>query len=306
MIARDCVRSVTELGRATFLGRATHCKAEFYSFSAALCPWLMRQVCRCRDEAYRMVGIALDTPVCGDDVDLSEGCVQVVVWDVERLAVMGGYRYMLGGEVSVDSFVLYKDYFLTSRFVGHYMDGSMELGRSFVSISYMRGAGTHTIYALDALWEALGRVVVGCDVRYLFGRVTLYPSMSFRARNLLVGFMRYVYPSCDALFVARRRVNVGMGRCRCGEIFTGESIEDNYRILLHQMRPLGCSVPPIISSYMRLSSTMQTFDACLNDELGGVVEVAIMLTVDDFYDHVKRRYLSCVDSCGERAVVGRR
>jgi hypothetical protein len=51
---------------------------------------------------------------------------------------------------------------------------------------------------------------------------------------------------------------------------------------------------------------MQTFDACLNDELGGVVEVAIMLTVDDFYDHVKRRYLSCMDSCGERAVVGRR
>ena len=52
-------------------------------------------------------------------------------------------------------------------------------------------------------------------------------------------------------------------------------------------------VPPIISSYMRLSPTMQTFDTYENGDLGGVVETAIMLTVDDFYDSVKRRYLVC-------------
>ena len=52
------------------------------------------------------------------------------------------------------------------------------------------------------------------------------------------------------------------------------------------------SVPPIISSYMRLSPTMQTFDIYENGDLGGVAESAIMLTVDDFYDGIKRRYLS--------------
>ena len=285
-------RGVAELERATFLGRATHCNAEFYSFRSRECPWLMREVCRCRDEAFRAVGVAMDTPPSGDAVDMSEGCMQVVLWDVERKAVMGGYRYILGRDVSVDSFVLYRDYFLTSQFVSGYMDDAMELGRSFITTSYMRGAGVHTIYVLDALWEALGRIVVASDVRYLFGRVTLYPSLTIRERNLLVGFMRYVYPSHDALFVARQRVNVGIGRCRCREIFTGESVEDNYRILLRQIRSLGGFVPPIISSYMRLSPTMQTFDACSNEALGGVVEVAIMLTVDDFYDGVKRRYLS--------------
>lgn len=51
-------------------------------------------------------------------------------------------------------------------------------------------------------------------------------------------------------------------------------------------------MPPILSSYMRLSPSMQAFDCYLNNDLGDVVEMAIMLTVDDFYDDVKRRYLT--------------
>ena len=56
---------------------------------------------------------------------------------------------------------------------------------------------------------------------------------------------------------------------------------------------MRCTVPPIISSYMRLSPTMQTFDTYINSDLGGVAEAAIMLTVDDFYENIRRRYLSC-------------
>jgi hypothetical protein len=37
---------------------------------------------------------------------------------------------------------------------------------------------------------------------------------------------------------------------------------------------------------------MQTFDTYENGDLGGVAETAIMLTVDDFYDGIKRRYLA--------------
>ena len=58
------------------------------------------------------------------------------------------------------------------------------------------------------------------------------------------------------------------------------------------MRDMQCVIPPIISSYMRLSPTMQTFDMYENGDLGGVTEAAILLTVDDFYDDIKRRYLS--------------
>jgi hypothetical protein len=43
---------------------------------------------------------------------------------------------------------------------------------------------------------------------------------------------------------------------------------------------------------MRLSPTMQTFDTYVNGDLDNVAETAIMLTVDDFYDDVKRRYLT--------------
>ncbi|MBR5865661.1 MAG: hemolysin, partial [Alistipes sp.] len=79
---------------------------------------------------------------------------------------------------------------------------------------------------------------------------------------------------------------------RCRKLFVGETIAENYRILISLFRKMRRSVPPIISSYMRLSPTMQTFDTYENGDLGDVTEAAIMLTVDDFYDGIKRRYLS--------------
>ena len=158
---------------------------------------------------------------------------------------------------------------------------------------YKCGGERHAIYALDALWEGLGRVVVASDVRYLFGRVTLYPSLGVRARNLLVGFMRYLYPSRDMLVSARQPIRMGLSRYRCCKLFVGETHAENYKILVSLLRSMRCTVPPIISSYMRLSPTMQTFDTYINSDLGGVAEAAIMLTVDDFYENIRRRYLSC-------------
>ena len=56
------------------------------------------------------------------------------------------------------------------------------------------------------------------------------------------------------------------------------------------MRAMRGRIPPIISSYLRLSPSLRLFDSYQNEDLGGVVESAIMLTIADFYEDVKRRY----------------
>ena len=75
----------------------------------------------------------------------------------------------------------------------------------------------------------------------------------------------------------------------CKKIFNDIAAE-NYKILMQKMRSMRRNIPPMISSYMRLSPSMQCFDSYVNDDLGGVAEMAIMLDKEEFYDDIKRRY----------------
>lgn len=292
MINRERELLEEELRSATFLGRATHCNSDIYTFDGAQHPALMHEVWRLRDMSFKEVGVALSDSVNGCAADCDGSCRQLVVWDSAVGEIVGGYRYSLGAEVAPESLSIWRYFSLSQRFINDYLPSALELGRSFVSPEYKCGGERHRMYALDALWEGLGRVVLESDVHYLFGRVTLYPSLGVRARNLLVGFMRYLFPSREMLVSAREPIRMGLSRYRCRKLFVGETIAENYRILISLLRRMRRVVPPIISSYMRLSPTMQTFDTYENRDLGGVAEAAIMLTVDDFYDGIKRRYLS--------------
>ena len=279
-----------ELQRAEFLCRATHCNADIYSFDGAVAPMLLGEVCRLRRESYRGVGVALDDSADEDSMDRDGTYRQLIVWDNQRGEIVGGYRYAVGREARSERLSLSRYMSLSKVFVEEYLPRGVELGRSFISPRYQCGRNTLTIYALDALWEGLAEVVRRECVEYLFGRVTLYDSLGAKARNILVGYMQYASPVKESLRVARAPYKVGISRRRDSEIFIGDSVQDNYKILLSQMRNMGRRIPPIISSYLRLSPSLKLFDSYKNYDLGGVVEGAIMLTVSEFYVDIKRRY----------------
>lgn len=281
-----------ELQRADLLCRSTRWDAEVYDFDGATSPHLMAEVRRLRDLSFLRVGVVLNDSCGVDTSDVDGGCRQVIVWDCRRRAIAGGYRYSLGRSVEPSRLTISRYFRLSQRFIQEYLPCGMELGRTFISQEYQKGANALTLYTLDTLWEGLSAVVKANNIDYLFGRVTLYPALGVRARNLLMGFMRFAYPSDDSLMQAHAPERVEMAREDFDEIFVGATPKDNYRILLSRMRELDASPPPIISSYMRLSPSMQVFDSYANWDLGGVVETAIMLKVNDFYDEIKRRYLS--------------
>lgn len=278
-----------ELRRALFLGRATHCNADIYSVDGGSSPLLLREVCRLRKESYEGVGVAMNDGE-GDEADRNGTYRQLVVWDREHGAIMGGYRYAVGREARVERLSLSRYMALSESFVQEYLPRGIELGRSFVSPRYQSCNNSLTIYALDALWEGLARVVKREDVEYLFGRVTLYNSLGVRARNMLVGYMQHSSPIGERLMVARAPYRVGISRQRYSEIFIGDTAQQNYHILLAEMRKIGARIPPIISSYLRLSPQVRLYDSYKNYDLGGVVESAIMLTISEFYENVKARY----------------
>lgn len=282
---------VAELREAQLLCRATRWNAALYTFDGACCPRLMREVWRLRTEAFMGVGVAMDDVQQVELGDVNGAFRQLILWDCEAQKVVGGYRYAVGGEVMPSMLTLSRYYELSERFVAQFLPRGLELSRTFISPYYQRNMGAKAVYALDALWEGLAKVVEMYNRLYLFGRVTLYPSLGVRARNMLVGFMWYTYPCLEGLLQAREPLRCGISRRRYEQIFVGDTVRENYKILLRTMHGMGRSVPPIISSYMRLTPSMQVFESYVNNDLGGVVETAIMLSVEEFYEDIKRRYM---------------
>lgn len=290
-VRKPCISGLcSELLCATYLGRATHCNASIYSFDGAHLPMLMGEVGRLRHMSYEAVGVSMPPHEAIDGADLDGTYRQLIIWDDDARAIVGGYRYAVGRKVAPERLSLCRYFNLSESFRREVLPQGVELGRSFIQPCYQCGRNAKTIFALDALWEGLARIVESERAGYLFGRVTLYPALGVRARNILVGFMRHIFPAREPLVVAREPLRVGISRRWLRSCFTAESPRDNYRILQRKMRDMRRAVPPIISSYMRLSPTMQTFDAYRNDDLGGVVECGIMLTIADLYDDIKKRY----------------
>lgn len=281
-----------ELKGAKYLGLASHCNASIYSFDGGEFCGLMGEVGRLRKESFEEVGVAMPESEVIDCADVDGTYRQLIVWDNDRGAIIGGYRYAVGREVCPERLSIGRYFRLSRGFVLDYLPRGIELGRSFVQPLYQSGRNTMTIFALDAIWEGLARVVRQERADYLFGRVTFYPQLGIRARNLVVGFMRYVFPERERLIAARVPLSGGLSRRCLQRYFVGATPKENYRILISRVRAMRRSVPPMISSYMRLSPSMQTFDLYRNDDLGGVAECGIMLTIADLYDDVKRRYFS--------------
>lgn len=278
-----------ELRYATYLGRATRWDADIYSVDGAQLPRVMAEICRLRRLSYMGVGVGLDDGV-GSVGDEDGTYRQLIVWDRCRGEIVGGYRYAVGREVDAERLSLSRYFRLSDCFRTEYLCRGIELGRSFVAPDYQCGANATTIHALDALWEGVARVVKFSQAEYLFGRVTLYEELGVRARNLLVGYMEHSAPMGERLMVARSPFKAGISRRRYNEIFIGSTPAENYKILLSMMRSMRRRIPPIISSYLRLSPSLRSFGCYRNEDLGGVAECAIMLTVKEFYEDVKERY----------------
>ena len=128
MIRRERELLEAELQCATYLGRATHCKADIYTFDGARSPCLMSEVWRLRDLAFRQAGVALQDSANGCASDCDGSCRQLIVWDGAAREIVGGYRYALGAEVAPESLSIWRYFTLSPRFINDYIPSALELG----------------------------------------------------------------------------------------------------------------------------------------------------------------------------------
>jgi hypothetical protein len=257
-----------------------------------------------REEAFRHAGGGTLEATDIDHYDFGEGCYsQLIVWDPDANQILGGYRYKIcqddtldaNGEVKLSTAELFN---FSGQFKQEYLPHVIELGRSFVQPLYQStGKIRKGIYALDNLWDGLGAIIVkNPEKKYFFGKVTMYKSYNADARNHLLFFLERYFADTEELITPLYPMETHMNREVLGHIFSGKDYKEDYNILRKSVRNLGEIIPPLINSYMDLSPTMKVFGTAINPHFGGVEETAILVTINDIYKEKVERHISTFDT----------
>ena len=285
-----------ELARVRFI-RPT-CKAGnlIYDFTAQDAPNLMREVGRLREIAFRQAGGGTGKDCDIDEMDTMDYPYhQLIVWDPENEAVVGGYRWIDclhvplddNGQPLVSSSHLFK---YSEPFISEYLPHTIELGRAFVQPAYQtREMGSRSLFALDNLWDGLGAIIhQNSHIRYLLGKVTLYPSFDENARNLIYAYLEQFNQDKQLLAVPHQAFDADEnGRKAAKTIFTESSNEENLKLLLNAVRQMNTAVPPLFVAYLHLCPTLRYFSNAVNNEFGDVYETGIMVPINEI-DPAKR------------------
>ncbi|PVX50975.1 acetyltransferase (GNAT) family protein [Balneicella halophila] len=299
-IARELLLS--ELTENNLLRRTNKCNNEIYCFTAHECPNLMKEVGRLREMAFRAAGGGTGKGMDIDEYDTAEiPYYQLVVWSPADKEILGGYRYIVckdaekkaDGELKLATNHMFV---FSDKFKKEYLPYTLELGRSFVHPDFQssnKDKLAKSIFVLDNLWDGLGALFkVYPDMKYFFGKITMYPHYHNEARILLAHFFKKYFSDEERLVYPEEPMPLEYDREKYEDIFTGETYKENYKILSHEIRSLGEKIPPLFNAYMNLSPSMKHFGTAINKRFGNVQETAILLTIADIYEAKKKRHLS--------------
>lgn len=272
---------------------------ELYIVTAHDSPNVMMEIGRLREEAFRDAGGCSGKSVDIDEYDTMEvPYKQLVVWDPEANAILGGYRYMLGRDVTFDEngdprLATAHMYKFSDKFLKEYLPYTVELGRSFVSLGYQSSkAGAKAIFSMDNLWDGIAAVMMQHSrLLYFFGKMTIYNSYNSAARELLFHFLDKHFADKDRLVYPIEPIAPVSNPDIMGLILKDEDFKSDYRNLKDAVRRLGTAIPPLVNSYMNTSPTMKMFGYAINYELGDAYEAAILVCFNDMYEDKKGRHI---------------
>lgn len=288
-----------ELTGEKLLRKTRHGSNEIYVVNGNEAPNVMREIGRLRELAFRQAGGGTGKSLDIDEFDVhpSHPYMQIVIWNPESQQILGGYRYILcsnarneQGEFDLATSDLFH---FSDKFKTEYMPDTIELGRSFVyHESSLGNSARKSVFVLDNLWEGIGAVLAqNPQIKYLFGKVTMYLKYDKLARDYVLYFMNKYFADHENLVTPIAPLSYNFPESVVSQVFSGKSFRNDYRILSLQVRKRKCNIPPLINSYINLSETMKVFGTSLNTEFGAVEETGILVTINDITSEKLKRYI---------------
>ena len=272
---------------------------EIYIITAHNAPNVLREIGRLREMAFREAGGGTGKDCDLDEFDTCENCYkQLIVWNPEAEEIIGGYRYLEGTnwEINDDGqphLATSHMFHFSEKFLRDYMPYTIELGRSFVSLPYQSSRmGAKSLFALDNLWDGLGALtVIMPNLRYFFGKMTMYPSYIREGRDMILFFLKKYFGDKENLVVPLKPLKIETDEKQLEKLFCKDNFKEDYRILNQEVRRLGYNIPPLVNAYMSLSPTMKLFGTAINYGFGDVEETGILIAMDEILEEKRLRHI---------------
>lgn len=286
-----------ELSKDRFIRTTRKGDNEIYIVNQHNAPNVVMEIGRLREVSFRASGGGTGLPYDLDEYDTNEICYeQLIVWSPEDEEIVGGYRYIhcekavdASGEIHLST----HHYFdFSERFINDYLPYTIELGRSWVQPNFQPSVNPRKgLFALDNIWDGLGAIAKeNPEIKYFFGKVTMYPSYNRESRDFLLHFMHHYFPDTEKLMTTISPLIIESEPTDFPSI-EGLDFKEGFKILNSYVRERGEFVPPLVNIYMNLSATMKTFGTAVNKEFGSVEETGILVVIDDIYTEKVERHM---------------
>ncbi len=288
---------LAELTEEKLLRKTNNGNNEIYVVTAQNSPNIMQELGRLRELSFRDAGGGTGAAVDIDDEDLAEeGYQQLFVWDPKAQEIVGGYRFIVSRTTHPKHMSTEHYFRFSDRFRNEFLPYTIELGRSFVQPLYQGiRQNPKGLYSLDNLWDGLGALVItNPDMKYFFGKVTMYGDYNREARDILLYFLKKYFPDHDNLIEGIYPIELQFDTEKMEQMFCGGNYAEDYKILTREIRKCKENIPPLINSYMNISPSMRVFGTVTNPDFGGVEETGILITINDIYPVKSERHFKMV------------
>ena len=272
---------------------------EIYIFNQHTAPNLVLEIGRLRELTFRTAGGGTGKSIDLDEYDTNEICYnQLIVWSPEDEEIIGGYRFIRCIKAIDENKNIHLStahYFdFTENFITNYLPHTIELGRSWVQPNFQPSVNPRKgLYALDNIWDGLGSLVrTYPEIKYFFGKVTMYPTYNSEARDFLLHFMHHYFPDTEQLMKPYHPLIQNFDKSYVDEQLKGLDFKEGFKVLNSFVRSKGENIPPLVNIYMNLSPTMKTFGTAVNPDFGSVEETGILVTLGDIFEDKKVRHIN--------------
>lgn len=286
---------------------------ELYVVTWHNAPNVTTEIGRLREEAFRAGGGSTGNAIDLDEYDKMEvPYKQLVIWDPDAEAIMGGFRFLLGSEARFEDngqpiLASAHQFQFSQQFIDEYLPHIVETGRLFVAPEYQSTkAGAKSIFAFDNLWDGMGAIIMqNPEVLYYFGKATIYPSYDRLSRDLIYYFMWKHFKDDQQLIRPWPDIDV-MPETPAGFmdlLLTSDDVREDYRLLKNAIRQRGTCIPPNLSAFISVTPDLLMCGTAVNRLMHNIEDTAILIPFDDIYYDKKARHVGTFLKSNRRLFV---
>ena len=264
-------------------------------------PNVVTEIGRLREVAFRQAGGSTGNAIDLDEYDkMEKPYKQLIVWDPDNEAIIGGYRFLLGSEAAFDEsgqpiLASSHQFRFSQKFIDDYLPYAIELGRNFVAPEYQSSRnGANSIFAFDNLWDGLVAIIMkNPKLLYFFGKITIYPSYDHISRDLIYHFLWKHFGDKEELIRPwdDQSVMPDSDSDLMNLIVNKDDLAEDFRLLKAAVRMRGVNVPPNVTAYISASSQMMMFGTAVNRLMHNIEDTGILIPFDAVYREKMRRHI---------------